>query len=204
LRVCAQRHLAAIRQHAAELLLKLTPEQLELFRAQLPGDREFARRQRNIACRFARDDLHARTSVPNPKLRALNDAAAEFWARENERFDRQAKDYPDEVKYAAGLAAKLIRGGHIADPNFLTETSLNAATSKIEQLRKQADRSRRARGTATSAEDRGQQNVERDRRIHDARQAGKTPKQIAGDRKIRGKKKLSLSQIYKILAADRP
>lgn len=48
--------------------------------------------------------------------------------------------------------------------------------------------------------------TERDRRIHDAHDDGKglSPKQIAGDRKILGKRRLSASQIRRILKAPRP
>ena len=73
------------------------------------------------------------------------------------------------------------------------------------QLLREQDSARRTKGTARSAQVRPARYVERNRRIHDAYHVdGKMPKQIADDKKIRGKKKLGLSQIRRIIAASRP
>ena len=73
------------------------------------------------------------------------------------------------------------------------------------QLRsKQAERARRLKGTERSAEVRGKRNIKRDCRIRKAFAAGKTPKQIAGDKKITGRKRLSASQVRRIVSRPSP
>jgi len=81
---------------------------------------------------------------------------------------------------------------YMADSTYKAGAAIRAARAK--GLEKSKDTKRKQRETA----------IKRDRRIHDARTAGKKPKQIAGDKKIRGKKKLSASQVRKILKLPRP
>jgi hypothetical protein len=66
------------------------------------------------------------------------------------------------------------------------------------------DAARRAKGTMESSKARAEKSAKRNRSIQDAHAAGMTAKQIAGDPKSRGKKKLSESQINRILKAPRP
>ncbi len=74
-----------------------------------------------------------------------------------------------------------------------------------EMMRKRTQAVRVAKEhAALSIKARTAKNLERDRRIHDAHTAGKTPNEIAADRTIRGKKKLTASTIRRILKAPCP
>jgi hypothetical protein len=115
-----------------------------------------------------------------PTAEVLNARATAFWKEENARLEKQARDYPHEIAAAAAGAVKLIKAGHIADPEFASETSLNAAAEALEKLRKRSDSVRRRRGGEACAKG----YIERDCRIHAASKAGKTPKQIAGDENL--------------------
>lgn len=75
----------------------------------------------------------------------INAANAEFWKVENERFRRLVQKYPHDLTKAAELATKLVKKGLGNDPDFLAETSLNAAMREAERLRQQ-DQSIRSKG----------------------------------------------------------
>ncbi|MDP9008872.1 MAG: hypothetical protein M3N91_09255 [Pseudomonadota bacterium] len=86
----------------------------------------------------------------------------------------------------------------------LAHESAREAVKANDAARHAKDAARRAKGARESAKARAAKNAKRNRRIHDAHAAGVTAKQIAGDPKRRGKKKLSESQINRILKAPRP
>jgi hypothetical protein len=120
---------------------------------------------------------------------------------------KQPVKYRDgrEVKAPRGITAAQLQIMHDAyypaENITAEERALRASQLVKAHDAQQADPGRRL-GTKNSVEAR--QHPERDRRIHDAHAKGRTPKQIAGDPKIRGSKKLSASQIRRILKAPRP
>jgi hypothetical protein len=101
-----------------------------------------------------------------------------------------------------------VRAINKANREFWATPEANATARRFAELDSQIavqagrERASRVKGTRRSAEAR--KHIERDRRIHDAHASGKAVKQIAGDQKICGKKKLSASQIRRILQAPRP
>lgn len=143
-------------------------------------------------------------------LRAINDSVyssttaqmnaenRKFWEREAGRLEEQLREHPHEVTSAAGLAEKLIKAGHTTTPEFATETSINAYSRKLQEARSKTEQRRRATGTANSIKVRQSNNIDRDRRIHDAKAGGKNAKTIAANE---GK---DISTINRILGKPRP
>ena len=72
--------------------------------------------------------------------------------------------------------------------------TITPPTGGVDSEQQALEQARRAKG----GKNRGQKNIERDRRIHDAAAAGKTPKQIALD------EKLSPSIVYRVLRKPCP
>jgi hypothetical protein len=118
---------------------------------------------------------------------------------------KQSAIYCDgrEVKAPRGITAAQLQIIH--DAYYPAESvSAEDRALRAAQLLKAHEFVRQAEATEASNKARITQTVARDRRILEAHGKGVTPKQIQGDRKICGRKKLSLSQIYRILKAPRP
>jgi hypothetical protein len=138
--------------------------------------------------------VNATPRKPRITAAEINKANAQFWAEAALR-ERVAENpyWSDELR------ALVLEHG----PKTIAE-NLAAPERAVSRAIKATEYARQAKGIKESAEVRKNKNVKRDRRIHDAHAAGRTPKQIEGDEKIRGKKRLSASQIRRILKAPRP
>jgi hypothetical protein len=113
LRECARRHLTTIREHAAELLPKLTPEQIDKFHAEQPRSE-----QRRMACRFARDGAPTYINgkeIPSPRelptSEQLNQAARKFWEPVSKLADRLIAAEPHTLRKPDGLRDLLMSAG---------------------------------------------------------------------------------------------
>ena len=65
----------------------------------------------------------------------INLRNSKFWKETNELFETAAKDYPHAVVAAATLTDKLIKAGHISDPDFAQETSMVSQVLGAEEVR---------------------------------------------------------------------
>lgn len=60
----------------------------------------------------------------------INRINAEFWARRQEKFAEQCEKHPARLDVSARRATKLVQAGMVADPDFLGDTSVEAAMAK--------------------------------------------------------------------------
>lgn len=84
------------------------------------------------------------------------------------------------------------------DEGLMAHLGRNSYGVLSDKAIEEQDRSRRTQGARKSAEARKARNAARDRRIHDARTAGKTPKQIAHDEAVK------VWTVYRVLRSPRP
>jgi hypothetical protein len=138
------------------------------------------------------------------RSREIDDLGAKIWSEAGEQFKQLRQKYPlRAVQHMMQGVMATVAAQALATGEHNYDAAVRGAEAQYKaHAERQAIRS--CKGVAQSAKRRHSENVTRDRRIHDARVAGMAPKQIAGDRKIRGRKKLSASQIRRILALDRP
>jgi hypothetical protein len=149
------------------------------------------------AAAFMTAHVNAVPRKPLATAAEINKANAEFWEA------RALPPPPPEASTHPGLLP-LVRQANLMTLRATSEEAKGKAESATRDAVKAEKKAEQDRGIRNSAEARKNKNVKRDRRIHDAYAAGKTPKQIEGDEKIRGKKKLTASQIRRILKAPRP
>jgi hypothetical protein len=111
----------------------------------------------------------------------MNAAAAQFWAQ------------PDQPRDASQGERDLVTQSWLM---LIGDNEKTAKASRVRAAKQNAIRSVQARRD---------KNSKRDARIRAAGDAGMTAKQIAGDKKIVGKKKApTLSTIHRILAKPKP
>jgi hypothetical protein len=65
----------------------------------------------------------------------LNRINTEFWAKKNTEFAKLIEQYPHDLAEAVDRANRLISAGHMHNPAFLEETSLEAQIQKAKDRR---------------------------------------------------------------------
>lgn len=126
-------------------------------------------------------------------------AATGFWRQKNGQLDW--------LNGQLDLYDAALRVGEFGEANRISkEISVRVGALAREERSNQAQHERRSMGSKKSAEKRREDNIARDRRIHDARRKDKNlkAKDIARDKIIVGDKLLSASQVRKILKRPRP
>jgi hypothetical protein len=132
-----------------------------------------------------------------PTAEQINKSNKAFW-------DARAQPPPPPEAFTHPGVPPLVAQANIMNlREAIRETRARTEATVLSTV-KAAKKAEQVKGGKENGKVRKNKNVKRDRRIHDAHADGKTPKQIEGDKKIRGKKLLSASQIRRILKDPRP
>lgn len=154
---------------------------------------------------------------PAPSPADMNKTSKEFWDKEETAFHERIKKRPADATIAVEIIERrrntLRAAFGPADSKWIigAEECLEQVVADLAVSHEAANQERAKKATAASVKLRKGRNFERDRAINNARAAGKTPAQIAGDDSIfgstnrRNKKKEAarLKTVYRVLGNSR-